>query len=305
MSYVDEAIKQGKTMDELVPLNIYSHEELVKKLESEPARVPCPSGMKSLDDIIGGFDDGRLYVLSAPTKMGKTTLAQTLMYNLALSGVPSLFFSYEMGWKEVTKKYLYMDESTKNKETKIPLYMPIDLAVGGGKLQYQWLYDAIAKSIEEHGTRLVVIDHLHFLLPLQDYKNTSFIIGGIVREIKKMAVALKIPIILIAHVAKIKDDKKPDWTDIRDSSFITQEADVVFMLYRCKKKGEVKKITDDSIEDTYTNKAILSVELDRANGKTGKVLLWHNGAMFEQYDSIKHGIITEKIGDVCTNYPVR
>jgi len=303
-NYMEQAMASGQSIEDLTPINILSYKELLEKLEKEPKRDACPSGLKELDEIIGGLDDGRMYVLSAPTKMGKTTLAQTLMYNMAFAGVPSLFFSYEMGWQEVVEKYKAMDGKTGNKETSIPLFMPIDLLRGGGELQYQWLYDAIAKAKEEKGIRLVVIDHLHFLLPLRDFSNTSFIIGGIVREIKKMSVALKIPIILIAHTAKIKDDRKPDWTDIRDSSFITQEADVVLMMYRLKNKEEKKKITDDSVEETYTNKAMLSVELDRVRGNTGKVLLWHNGAMFEPYDKIKHGIIEKKMNGICTNLPV-
>lgn len=292
------------SFDQLTPFEFLSYRDLVEKLKAEPIKIGCPSGLKSLETILDGWEAGRLYVLSAPTKMGKTTFAQSIMYNLAVNGWSSLFFSYEMGWQEVVKKYMEMDKQTGNKETDIPLFMPIELHRGGGELQYQWLFDGIAKAIKEKDIKLVVIDHLHFLLPLKDYRNTSFIIGGIVREIKRMAVALNIPIILIAHTVKIKDDKKPDWTDIRDSSFITQEADAVVMLYRIKNKVESNKITDDSIEETYTNKAILSVELNRMSGKTGKVLLWHTGAMLEEYDPAKHGIQTIKIGEVCTNFPV-
>ena len=108
-----------------------------------------------------------------------------------------------------------------------------------------------------------------------------------------MAVILKIPIILIAHVAKIKDDKIPDWTDIRDSSFITQEADVVLMMYRVKNKDTAKKITDDLTIETYTQKAILSVELDRVQGRTGKIALWHNGVGFEKFVNGVHDILMD------------
>ncbi len=282
--YLEKQLKAGAKLEELPGLEATAYIELAQKVLNDTPVKPVSTGSPDLDGIIGGFENGRLYVLSAPTKQGKTTLAQTVMYNMAKQGDGSIFFSYEMGWKEVTKKWMDMDQVGRTgKPTNLPMYIPIELDRKGGELQYQWLYEAMLKAKEEQNIKLAVIDHLHFLLPLKDFQNTSFIIGGIVREIKRMAVRLDIPIILICHVQKIKDDKVPDWTDIRDSSFITQEADCVLMMFRTKNKNAAKKVTDDGTEDVYRQKAILSVELDRAGGRTGKIGLWHNGVMFEPY----------------------
>lgn len=282
--YLEESIKSGADYDQIIPINLTPYSELVHKLRNQPESNVISAGNAMFDDVIGGFERERLYVLSAPTKQGKTTLAQTMMYHMAKKKIPSLFFSFEMGWQEVVGKYLAMDNKTVSEEpTDLPLYMPLELHRGGGELQFQWLYETILKGIEEHGIQFVVIDHLHFLLPLKDFKNTSFIIGGIVREIKRIAVNLKIPIMLIAHVQKIKDDKVPDWTDIRDSSFITQEADVVMMMYRKKNKEAARKTQDDSTMQVYSKVAMLSLELDRVKGQSKKIKLWHNGVMFEEY----------------------
>lgn len=289
--YLNKMIQAGHEFEKVIPIDVFSYAELIEKLKKEPKTPMMSTGTSELDEILsGGFEEGRLYILSAPTKNGKTVMAQTFMYNMALKGNASMIFSYEMGWQEIVSKFQEMDAVTGNKNTNIPLFMPMELHRGGGELQYQWLYEAMARAKEEKNIKLVVIDHLHFLLPLKDFNNTSFLIGGIVREIKRMSVALKLPIILIAHIAKIKDDKKPDISDIRDSSFIAQEADVVMMMYRVKNDLDKKHVRDDSTEDSYSNKAILSVEADRKRGKTGKVKLWHNGAMFEVYNETKHGI---------------
>lgn len=277
--YVEESLKQGIGYDQLVPVNLYTYAELLKKLELEEKPKIVKTNVPALDEIINGFEDGRLYILSAQTKQGKTTMAQTLMHNMAKTGGRSMIFSYEMSWQEIAKVFGEMDKSD-NVRTELPVYVPTELHRGGGELQYQWLYEAMAKAKEEKGVSLAVIDHLHFLLPLKDFKNTSFIIGGIVREIKRIAIALKMSIILIAHTQKIMDDKVPDWTNIRDSSFISQEADVVLMMYRIKSKDAAKKQTDESTEEVYLNKTILSVELNRMGGKTGKVKFKHNGAKF-------------------------
>lgn len=282
--YLKKMLNSGKVYDDIIPINVTKYRDAVLKLRSSPEIPITSTGNAEMDNLVSGFERGRLYVISAPTKQGKTTLAQTIMYNMAQKNISSLIFSYEMSWQEITKKFMDMDLKTKRDvPTDIPIFFPLELHRGGGELQYQWLFEAVAKAKLDHGVQVAFIDHLHFLLPLRDYSNLSIIIGGVVREIKRMAVALDMSIVLITHIAKIKEDKVPDWTDIRDSSFITQEADAVWMLYRIKSKEAAKRVTDESTEDVFTKKAILSLELDRARGRTGKLKLWHNGAMFEPY----------------------
>jgi replicative DNA helicase len=283
--YLEANIKSKVPFEQVVPIDTRSYKEIATEILSKPKRVLTSSGIKGLNDIMGGFDAGRLYVLSAPTKQGKTTMAQTLMYNMALEGIATMIFEYEMGQQETIEKFMDMDEGLKTNlsPSNFAIWTPDELHRGGGQLQYLWIYEAIEKAITERDIKLVVIDHLHFLLPLKETQNTSFVIGGIVREIKRIAVALNIPIILIAHTTMLKDDKLPDWTDIRDSSFITQEADVVLMMYRAKNKNTARKVTDDTVVDVYRKKAILSVELNRCGGKTGKIALWHDGNKFIPY----------------------
>lgn len=289
MDYTKQMKNNGEDWENIIPLKYHSYQELVEKLKTEPKVHSISTALKGLDDIVGGFEAGRLYTLSAPTKQGKTTFAQTLMFNLAQKKIGSLFFSYEMGWQEITSKFQEMDEKVnKQSPTPLPMLLPIELHKGGGELHYQWMFELIAKAKEEEKISLVVIDHLHFLIPLKDYKNFSIIIGGVVREIKKMAVALNIPIILIAHTKKVDDDRQPTANDIRDSSLILQESDVVMMMYRVpndKLSQRKQTARDIDLTPSYSNKAILSVELDRRKGASGKILLEHDGVMFTENDN--------------------
>lgn len=278
-SYYDMAMKEGYDLDQIIPIDLSTYQEILAQIANEPPTEHRSTGLFEIDSIIKGFEPSRLYVLSAQTKAGKTTMAQTFMHNLGKQKIPSMIFSYEMNYREVAKVFGEMDK-TDGVKTDMPVYVPRELHRGGGELQYQWLFESILKAKEEKGVEFVVIDHLHFLLPLRDYRNTSMIIGGIVREIKRIANALQVSIMLIAHTQKIPDDKVPDWTMIRDSSFITQEADMVMMMYRIKSKEAAKKQTDESTENVYTNKTILSVELNRMGGTTGKVKMKHNSAKF-------------------------
>jgi replicative DNA helicase len=253
----------------------------INKLTMMPTTFPL------IDEMLdGGLRPGELAILSAPTKNGKTTLAQTITWNLASQGKSVLWFTMEMSWKELTRKFMGMDSIYKDGRRAFSsnaICYPLDNFRGGGKLQLDWLRDVIDNAKNVDGVGLVVIDHLHFLLPLKDYNtNISFLIGAIVREIKKIAVDLQIPIILIAHTKKLDIDKTPDINSIRDSSFIVQESDFTFIMWRIRSKDNLKKSSDEGLEQNmiYTNKTWLSLEANRRTGQTGRAKLWHDGVKF-------------------------
>lgn len=278
---------------------IYEYPELVKKLEDIPNKAKIPTFFQPVDSLLdGGFHGGELVILSAPTKAGKTTLAQTFSFLQAQNGLPSLWFSLEMSWQELTRKFLEMDKAElistlSGKEPPSPL--SICYPIQNRSLELKWMEKQIAKAQKEHGVQMVYIDHLHFLLPLKDFNtNVSFLVGGIVRELKQIAVRLDIPILLIAHMRKLEDVKKrPDINTIRDSSFIAQESDFTFIMWRRRKKGvdtarwddnAVKRAEqnqsgipeeniDESNEDIYEDAAMLSLEANRRTGKTRKMVI--------------------------------
>jgi replicative DNA helicase len=268
---------------------------------------PIPCGFPLLDEMLdGGFKKGELIILSAPTKQGKSTLAQTITWNMAMNNKQSLWFTMEMSWQELTRKFMAMDETyQENKRPySAPIHYPIENYYKGGDLQMKWLRETISEAIRTENTEFVVIDHLHFLLPLKDYQsNTSFLIGGIVREVKKIAVELKIPILLIAHTTKLDVEKTPTINDIRDSSFIAQESDFAMIMWRIRDKNASKKTSDDEDEErqiVYTNKSWLSLEANRRNGRTGRVKLFFDGHKFQSWKEAteEHGKLQEMISAI-------
>lgn len=281
------------------------YDELAREIIEEDKKSggfdkPIPTNFPLIDELLGGgFKKGELAVLAAPTKQGKSTLAQTITWNMSKNGAKSLWFTMEMSWKELTRKFMAMDETLK--ESKFPSYAPIHYPIEnyykGGDLQMKWLKETISEAQRIESTDFVVIDHLHFLLPLKDYQtNTSFLIGGIVREIKKMAVELQIPIMLICHTTKLDVEKTPTINDIRDSSFISQESDFAMIMWRIRDKEASNKTSDDPDGDTqtvYSNKAWLSLEANRRTGRTGRVKLWHDGSKFIPYSDAPPEAIEE------------
>ena len=128
----------------------------------------------------------------------------------------------------------------------------------------------------KYNCKVVFIDHLHYLLEMQkmaEAKSISLLVGMMMRELKKMAVNHNLTIFLVSHMRKLMYDKLPELDDLRDSSFIAQESDLVLFLKR-KKDGDI-----------YTNNATLRVSKNRRNGKLGDIKLSLTNGQFQELDT--------------------
>lgn len=253
---------------------IYDYFELAEKIISMPIVPKVPTCFPDFDDVLdGGFQPGELAVLSGPTKNGKTTLAQTMTYFQASQNkTPSLWFTLEMSWQELTRKFMEMDWIYRDggSPQHIPIFYPID----NRSLSLEWVEEQIKRAKEEHGVKMVFIDHLHFLIPMADSAkgNVSFLVGATVRAIKQIAVRNEITIVLIAHTKKLDVKETPDINSLRDSSFIAQESDFTIIVWRERLQPD-KGANVLDYQEVYTDRTFVSVEANRRNGKTKRFAL--------------------------------
>jgi len=275
---------------------LYCYQELLKKLDEQGDKAKIPTFFQPIDDLVdGGFQGGELIIISGITKQGKTSLCQTLSYLQGKNNFPALWFTLEMSWQELIKKFREIDEGEGSKFTTsdLPIFMPID----NSSLSLSWLDSQIKKAQKENHISCIYIDHLHFLLPLKDFnQNVSFLVGGIVRELKKIAVKRNIPIFLVAHTKKMDTQDEPDLNSVRDSSFITQESDFTFLIWRQRAKKETSRggkkdlsIPKDDRSIVYHDYSWLSLEANRRNGLTRRMPLgfWKNRFYpYEEYEQL-------------------
>jgi replicative DNA helicase len=240
---------------------VISSAEMQAKFANEP---PClfelSSGIPTLDSLVEKFRDGELITISGYTKQGKTLLAQTLTKRFADEHHFSLWFTYEVP----VKQFLHQFPSC-------PLiYMPSMLKAH----DMNWVENRIAEAEAKFGTRIIFIDHLHFLFDMARAKNTSLEIGTVVRRLKQIANSGFL-IFLLCHTSKGKSEDGPTYESIRDSSLIAQESDSVFMVQR----------TPD-VSDTA---AKMRVEFHRRTGVMEKVVQLQktNGYLVERTDQEK------------------
>jgi replicative DNA helicase len=223
---------------------IMSSHDMAKALREEDKPIQIKSGIPSLDKYIDGFEGGELIVISGLTGNGKTLLAQTLTQSFHNQGVRSLWFSYEVMPANFLKSF----------GENIPLfYMPARLL--GNSIT--WLSTRIHEAKLKYQIRAVFVDHLHFIVEM-NRGNMSMEIGVVMRAIKKMALKFNIAFFLIAHTMKCKPETELGIGDTRDSSFIEQEADNVFYIWRTRKERQaVLKIAKNRRKGVFEKKITL------------------------------------------------
>jgi hypothetical protein len=121
-----------------------------------------------------------------------------------------------------------------------------------------WFEERVYESFKKYHTRIVFCDHLHYLIDLARIRNPSIEIGQIIRRLKSLAVEGKFLIFLLCHTTKGSSEDNLSFESIRDSSFISQESDTVFMIKRMPNEGE--------------NRARMRVEFHRRTGVFEKTI---------------------------------
>lgn len=202
---------------------ISAHEMSLTFQEKDQFTINLNSGIPSLDHYCDGFRDGELITISGRTKNGKTLLAQSLTQNFTRLNYPPLWFSYEVPPRQFLSQF-----------ENIPfIYMPSKLKAHA----MDWIEERIMESFQKYNTRVVFIDHLHYLFDIQKSRNPSLDIGAIIRRLKGIAVSNEFVIFLLCHTSKAKDENE-SYESIRDSSFVAQESDCVIMVKRTPEEGE-------------------------------------------------------------------
>ncbi len=241
----DEAMKQTIEMASAA----YKNEEGI---------VGVPTGLRDLDDKLGGLHQSDLIIIAGRPSMGKTSLATNIAFNAAQklqeSGKKSsiAFFSLEMSSEQLSTRIISEqarissndirrgrisdDQFDKFLETsknisELPLYIDETPAISIAALSNR------ARRIKRlFGLDMIVVDYIQLM------RGTTFNKDGRVQEIsqitqglKAIAKELSVPVLALSQLSRQveqRDDHKPQLADLRESGSIEQDADVVMFVYR-------------------------------------------------------------------------
>jgi hypothetical protein len=209
---------------------------LGKNIDNLGLMSPWPE----LNRLTKGFRDGELVVLSAPPKVGKTTLALNISDYLARENkVPILFYCMEMGPERLAQKetclLLQLEDELLTAEDVsearyllkgVPLYLPERVRSAA----LEEVIETMRAAHKRYGIRMIVFDNLHFLVRSDERLREK--LGVAVQQFKLLAEELRIPIILIVHPRKMRGDQVMTSHDMRDTAAIHADADMVIVMHR-------------------------------------------------------------------------
>lgn len=207
------------------------------------------TGFDLLDEYFK-FLPEQLYLLSAPTHHGKTTLALNIAARIASVGHRVFFGSLEQG--------VFIAPRV---ETILGGAFPetLSLLETAQTVSVEKLITIIEEMVER--PQLVCIDHLHFLK--KSGKGATEDIDEMIIALQNMAKKLHVPILVIAHVRKLNGERPPELDDLRDSSSLSQVPSVVMLMYR--KKNEQSNM----VKSYLSNAGVLFIAKNRIQGRTG------------------------------------
>lgn len=188
------------------------------------------TGYTGLDTLLGSFLPGELLTIGGDTGHGKSLLAMNIAQNVyERQQEPVLMVNLELTRPQAYVRFHHM--------AKDHDFAGI-LIQRAPAVSYRDI-DVLMKKAKEMGACLVVIDHLHFFSRSAD--NVTQEISRITKHFKECAVENNLPVILLSHVTptrimapdgQVKKEYKPGLHNLKGSSAIEQDSDMVAFVYR-------------------------------------------------------------------------
>ncbi len=302
----DEAMRQTIEMAS----NAYKNEEGI---------VGVPTGLKDLDDRLGGLHKSDLIIIAGRPSMGKTALATNIAFNAAKkiqeNGEKSsiAFFSLEMSSEQLSTRILAEQSRIKSNDirrgkiseeqfdkfietskdiSELPLYIDETPAITIAALSNR------ARRIKRlYGLDMVVIDYIQLMRASNANNGRVQEISEITQGLKALAKELAVPVLALSQLSRAveqRDDKKPQLSDLRESGSIEQDADVVMFVYREAYYLQGKEPRPATVEhaewqakmNEVSHLAELIIQKQR-HGPTGNVMLEFE-AMFTKFKDIQN-----------------
>lgn len=251
--------------------------DVLARMESSSVFVPSP--WSSLNEMIGGFRPGAVYVIAARPGMGKTVIAGQVATCLAGHGNVA-FSSLEMTSEELVARFVAeqlvinvgrikdarmqpheWEKYRAGEDALKQLRIAVDDRSGISATDVRMF----ARTVQRHGQLAgVVVDYMQLMVSKQK-QDRHLQVAEFSRQLKILAKDFQVPVISLSQLNRNSESSAlatPKLSDLRESGAIEQDADVVMLLRR---EGEFPQ--ESLIVDVAKNR----------HGATGEVTLHWDG----------------------------
>jgi len=213
------------------------------------------SGYRALDKKVGGFENGKVYVIGGSLCMGKEDFMLSMIDNMIWDAkLPILLFSTNQRKSAYFSRLMSihfgiptckMDEGCLEIEDWLNLDKGIRAFVDAPLLIHDSMTPSLSDLMEttrncvrEKGIRIVFIDCLQMIDFGKENGDSSLRIAKVLLSLKEMAIKEDLPVIIGSMLSKETDQKeknrnrRPDLMNLPDSNYMEEFADVIMFVHR-------------------------------------------------------------------------
>lgn len=258
--------------------------EVMDNILSDKRKTFIKTGIDSIDSKIIGFESGQLNVLGARPSLGKTSLALTMMWNIARTGIPTTFFSLETDGSNIVERLVAMMTNIPlhkikrgdglNPEEVDKVMQAIDVIKKHDHLRIEDQAQLTPSDIREVAMQsngkpnVIFIDYLTLMSSDTPQKDRRLEVEKISRDLKVIAKETRSTIIALSQLSRgveSRQDKRPLMSDLREAGGIEQDANMIFFLYR-------EDYYDKTLQDDDTGRSDIEFIIAKnKDGQTGTV----------------------------------
>ena len=273
-------------------------EQMDKRVENNRNGITgIPTGLRELDRLTAGWQQGDLNIIAARSSAGKTAFALHLALAAGRAGKHVLVNSLEMQGERLGDRWLcaqaanvdaghlktgLLDAGERQQALEaarllsaLPVYVD-----DNPKMSMDHIRSSALLQKSKGRCDLLIIDYLQLceMKSGQKNRNREQEVAEASRKAKLIAKELDIPVILLCQLnreCEMRADKRPALSDLRESGAIEQDADVVMLLYRPALYG----LTSERRSKFPSEGLGMVILAKHRNGETGDVYFGHNPAM--------------------------
>lgn len=218
--------------------------------------VGITTGFQDLDELISGLQPSTLTVIGASPAMGKTSIVLSLLDYVAFNDHNAeekilTFFSMETPKELLTERLLCLDANVNlnnlhtgkltekdweslwkacNRLTSTNIYIDDSYVLTTNDIRER------LNILKKRGLiGIVVIDSIQSIAPISRRPKRNDELDEITRDLKAIATEFNVPVLVTSQLNNIIEDryfKRPRLSDICDSNYIANWADLILLLYR-------------------------------------------------------------------------
>lgn len=307
----------------------------VKVRAAKTGVLEIPTGFQPLDNLIGGFEKGKVYVIGGRPCMGKEEFMLSMMINIILeSKLPVLAFSTNHMKSDYIQRLLAIHSDIPVMHLfqgllEIHEWRRLDKRLGDFLDAPLFMHDSLdlplneltetaRNCIRERDVQIIFIDCLQMIDFTNESGNPSDRVAKVMLSLKQFAHLNKVPIIVGSMLSRgIEyregfEGKRPQLMDLMNSSFIEGLADVIMMVHRPEyyhfyqdEKGRDLCGRIEIIVKKNALKPLNSIFL-KYHDKTGVVCVRkkRKSTNDENFDIIKPDVVCERKNSKSTLKPI-